>query len=223
MDLAKWMEEGGAFMWPILACGILGAAVAGERAIQIYARAGVDARAFMAAVQRALLDGDVDGALRQCNADPDAALPRVIKAGLVRADRPVGEIRSGLEEAQAEVLPRISKRLALLPMIANVSTLLGLLGTIQGLILSFHSIGEANAEQRSTALAQGIAVAMYTTYFGLIVAIPIMVAHGLIAGRANAILDDIDHAALKLANLLEARRGGGAPADGTPNVVPFRS
>lgn len=229
MDFANWMKDGGPFMWPILLCGVVGAAVTIERAVYVYGRAGIDARGFMAVIQRALLDGDTDGALRQCSADPGAALPRVIKAGLVRADRPVPEVRAGMDEAQAEVFPQINKRLALLPMLANVSTLLGLLGTIQGLIVSFHSVGEATAEQRSAKLAEGIAVAMYTTYFGLLVAIPIMVAHALIADRANGVLDAIDHAALKLANLLEARRASGrgpapeTPSGDGPNVVPFRS
>jgi biopolymer transport protein ExbB len=222
MELMKWMEQGGAFMWPILLCALVGAGLALERAIVIYGRAGIDASSFLAAVQRAVLDGDIEGAVRVCNADPGAALPRVAKAGLIRAARPPAEIRSGLEEAQAEVFPMVNRRLGLLPMVANVSTLLGLLGTIQGLILSFHSVSEASSDQRSTALAEGIAVAMYTTYFGLLVAIPIMVAHGLIAGRANEILDDVDHAALKLANLLEARRPESVPPPAPDNLLPFR-
>ncbi len=219
MEIGEWMSKGGPFMWPILLCGIVGGAVAVERAIYVWLRAGIDSRAFMARVQREILDGNVEGAVRACNADPGAVLPRVAKAGLVRADRPEAEVRAALDEAQAEIFPMLNRRLGLIPMLANVATLLGLLGTIQGLILSFHSVGEASADARSTALAEGIAVAMYTTFFGLLVAIPLLVIHGLVSGRANLILDEVDHAALKLANLLEACRT--PKGRGGPSVVPF--
>ena len=221
MELSGWMDKGGAFMWPILVCAIVGATVSIERAIYIWFRAGIDARAFLASVQREVLDGNLEGALRLCNADPGAVLPRVAKAALVRADRPEHEVRAFVEEAQAEIFPLVNRRLSLIPMIANVSTLLGLLGTISGLIISFEAIGEKAESGTSASVAGGIAVAMYTTYFGLLVAIPMLVAHGLIAGRANVILDEVDHAALKLVNLLEACRtpqgGRGSP------VLPFPS
>ncbi len=225
MEISEWMAKGGVFMWPILLCGIVGATVSLERAVYVWFRAGIDSRAFMASVQREVLDGNIEAALRLCNADPGAVLPRVAKAALVRADRPEHEVRSFVEEAQAEVFPLVNRRLALIPMIANVATLLGLLGTIQGLIVSFHSVNVASADARSAKLADGIAVAMYTTFFGLLVAIPMLVAHGLVAGRANLLLDEVDHAALKLVNLLEAcrapRSGGNGGGDGGASVVRF--
>jgi biopolymer transport protein ExbB len=220
-NAVEWLQQGGLFMWPILLCAIVGAAVAVERFLFVYLRAGIHANAFMAQVQRDVLDGDVEKAVRLCNGEPSASLPRVIKAGLVRADRPEQEVRDAIEEATREVFPQVSRRIAYLPMLANVSTLLGLLGTIQGLILSFHSVGEATADARSTALAQGIAVAMYTTFFGLMVSIPLLVAHGVISARANAILDEIDHFGLKLVNLLNATRKGGERTGGNAPILPF--
>ena len=221
MQFGDWMEKGGPFMWPILVCAIIGATVAVERGIYVWFRASIDAKGFMARIQREVLDGNVEGALRLCNAEPGAVLPRVAKAGLVRADRPEAEVRAAVEEAQAEIFPLVNRRLSLIPMIANVSTLLGLLGTIEGLIISFESIGAKAEAGTSTAVAGGIAVAMYTTFFGLLVAIPMLVAHGLVAGRANLLLDEVDHAALKLVNLLEACRAPrGTRGGGTP-VVPF--
>ena len=218
--LADAFRQGGLFMWPIMVCAVVGAAISLERLLYVYVRAGINAPAFMVQVQRAVLDGDLDQAVRLCNIEPSAALPRVLKAGLVRATRPETEIRDAMEEEELLLFPLVNRRIAYLPMIANVSTLLGLLGTIQGLILSFHSVSDASAAARSTALAEGIAVAMYTTFFGLMVSIPLLVAHGVIAARANEILDDIDHHALKLVNLLNTCRqrpahGGGAP------ILPF--
>jgi biopolymer transport protein ExbB/TolQ len=218
--IAEAFQQGGIFMWPILACAVIGAAISVERLLYVYMRAGINAPAFMAQVQRAVLDGNVDQAVRLCNIEPSAALPRVLKAGLLRAARPDAEIRDAMEEEELLVFPMVNRRIGYLPMIANVSTLLGLLGTIQGLIVSFHAVSDSTAAARSTALAEGIAVAMNTTFFGLLVSIPLLVAHGLIAARANAILDDIDHHALKLVNLLNACRQRPAQGGGAP-ILPF--
>jgi biopolymer transport protein ExbB len=217
LNVAVWMQEGGLFMWPILMCAVLGAAIAVERFFYVFLRAGIDSAGFMARVQRDVLDGGIDRAVQLCNGEPSAVLPRVVKAGLVRAHRPDAEVRDAVEEAQLEAFPQVNRRIGYLPLIANVSTLLGLLGTIQGLILSFHAVGDASAEARSTALAAGIAVAMYTTFFGLFVSIPLLVAHGVIAARANLVLDETEHAAMRVANLLAAVK---QPEEGAP-VVPF--
>jgi biopolymer transport protein ExbB/TolQ len=215
--IARAMEEGGSFMWPILACAIVGAALTVERAITVFLRASIDAAAFGNEIQRRLLGGDTEAAIHLCNAEPGALLPRVVKAALLRADRPAAEARDAVEEATLDAAPAVTRRLSFLPMIANVSTLLGLLGTIQGLILAFEAVGVASAQERSAALSHGIAVAMYTTFAGLLVAIPVIVAHGVIAARANQVLDEIDHHALRVLNLLgalrDARPGGPAPGD----------
>lgn len=215
--------DGGFFMIPILVCAVFGATIVLERAIYVFLRAALDAKSFVQQIQKHLLEGDTEGAIRLCNSEPSALLPRVLKAALLRADRPEGELRDAVEELVLEVSPLVMRRVGYLPLIANVATLLGLLGTIDGLILAFDAVSGSTLEGRSQALAGGIAVAMYTTFFGLLVAIPVMVGHGLIAARANAVLDDIDHASAKVINLLLASRrpershGGGAP------VIPFRS
>ncbi len=221
-QVLEGFELGGVFMWPILVCALVAATIAVERAFFVFLRAAVHAPIFMGAVQRHVLDGELDAAIKLCNAEPAAALPRVVKAALLRADRPDAEIRDAIEEASLEVFPEVNRRLAFLPMIANVSTLLGLLGTIQGLILAFHAVGEATAEARSAALSSGIAVAMYTTFFGLFVSIPVLVVHGLIAARANSVLEEVDHYGLRVVNLLNAMRGAESqPSGGGPSVLPF--
>lgn len=220
---ADAMRDGGPFMWPILFIAVIGVSVALERLFYVFYRAGINAPAFMAQVQRAVLDGNIDQAVRLCNTEPSAALPRVLKAGLVRASRPESEIRDAIEEEQLEIFPKVSRRIGYLPMFANVSTLLGLLGTIQGLILSFESVSEVSAAAKSTALAEGIAIAMYTTFFGLLVSIPLLLAHGFIAARANAVLEELDHHALKLVNLLNATRQRGSAQGGGAPVLPFHT
>lgn len=220
MDIAQWFRDGGVFMWPILACAVVGFAICLERLFFIFLRASIHAPVFVAQVQRDVLDGDVDAAIRLCNAEAAAVVPRVLKAGLLRADRPEAEVRDALEEASMEVYPWVTRRITFLPMIANVATLLGLLGTIQGLIECFHAVGEADAAARSTQLASGIAIAMNATFAGLIVAVPVLVLHSIIATRANALLDEIDFYSLKLVNLLNALRRRSEPEGGAP-VLPF--
>ena len=193
-------------MYPILLCAVFGVAISLERFFYIFLRISVNGPTLMGHLQRELLNGSVDGALRLCNGEPSAALAKVLKAALLRAGRPEAELKAAVEESCLEVQPLVSRRLGYLPMIANVATLLGLLGTIQGLIVSFHAVTGAQAADRSTTLASGIAVAMYTTFFGLLVAIPILVSHSLLAARANQVLDDIDHYSLKLVNLLSTTR-----------------
>lgn len=211
-QIVQMFVEGGPFMYPILLCAIFGATIALERLIFIFFRASINAAGFMATIQRHVLEGQVEQAVRLCNAESGAVLPRVIKAGLLRATLSEAEINDAMEEQSREVFPLINNRLSYLPTIANVSTLLGLLGTIQGLILSFHAVAEQSSEMRATALSQGIAVAMYTTFFGLLVSIPVLVLHSVVAARASLLLDEIDHHSLKLANLLVAWRRGQAAA-----------
>jgi biopolymer transport protein ExbB/TolQ len=205
--LASMFQEGGFFMIPILICAVFGAAISLERFFYIFFRASINAPAFMTHIQREILDGNIESAIRLCNGEASASLPKVIKAALLRAGRSNEEVKSSIEEGCLEVQPLLSRRLGYLTMIANVSTLLGLLGTIQGLIIAFHGVAEGTAEQRSVDLANGIAVAMYTTFFGLLVAIPILVAHSLLSARANQVMDDIDHFSLKISNLLSTTSG----------------
>ena len=114
-----------------------------------------------------------------------------------------------IDEATLEVGPILNKRTSYLSMLANVATLLGLLGTIMGLIQAFEAVAHASAEMKQTLLAAGISVAMYTTAGGLIVAIPTLILHAIILARTNKILDDVDQYGLKTVNLLTARRRGG--------------
>jgi len=151
---------------------------------------------------------NIDRAIKLCNAEANAALSRVLKAGLTRANRSTVEIQNAVDEATLEVMPLLTKRTPMLGMWANVATLTGLLGTISGLIQAFKAVGAASAEQKQALLASGISIAMYTTEFGLIVAIPTMVFHSIIQNRTTKVIDDVDQYSVKLVNLLSARQRG---------------
>lgn len=177
-----------------------------ERLVRLYATYYVDGTSFMFEIQKHVLANDLDGAVRLCNGASRAALPRVIKAGLQRASRDEVQIQNAIDAASLEVVPKLEKRLNYLALIANVATLLGLLGTITGLIHSFQAIALADASQRQAILSNGISEAMNCTAFGLIVAISTMVMHGVLTTRATKITEDIDEFGVKLLDLLSARR-----------------
>ena len=208
------MAKGGEFMYPILVAAIFALAIAFERLYYVMFRANINGTAFMAQVQKLIMANNIDRAIKLCNAEPNAALPRVLKAGLTRANRSEVEIQNAVDEAVLEVFPLLNKRTGFLPMLANVATLTGLLGTIQGLIVAFKAVATASAESKQTLLAAGISTAMYTTAGGLVVAIPTLVLHSLVAARTTKIMDDVDQFALKTVNLLGARRRGTLKDDG---------
>jgi biopolymer transport protein ExbB/TolQ len=209
------MQRGGPFMWPILLAAVFSMAIAGDRIYFVFLRAGLDGVTFMAQIQKLVLSENIDRAVQLCDGVPESLLARVIRAGLVRVGQGTEEIQAGIDEAVLEVSPSLNRRTAYLPMIANVATLTGLLGTIQGLIMAFNAVAHAPAELRQASLAHGIAVAMYTTAAGLAVAIPTLVVHAIIAHRSTRIMDEVDLYALKAANLIAGRErlGGTGPRD----------
>ena len=208
IDSLIQMKDGGIWMIPILVVAVFALAIAFERLFYILFRANINATAFMAQIQKLIMANNIDRAIKLCNAEPHAALPRVVKAGLTRANRTEKEIENAIDEAILEVGPKVNKRTSYLAMLANVATLLGLLGTIWGLIEAFKAVATAPPEMKQTLLAGGISIAMYTTAGGLMVAIPVLLIHAIVLNRSNKILDDVDHYGLKVVNLLAARRRG---------------
>ena len=145
--------------------------------------------------------------IKLCNAT-QAALPRVIKAGLQKAGKSEVEIQNAVEEATLEVIPQVMKRTPILATLASVATLMGLLGTIAGLIEAFDAVAKLPPDKRAEALTASIAIAMNTTAFGLIVAIPTLVAHLILSNTTKKILDEIDQYSVKIENLLISRSKG---------------
>jgi biopolymer transport protein ExbB len=204
----SFFRDGGEFMYVILVVSVIAMATVIERGYMILFRYNLNGAAFMAQIQKLIMANNIDRAIKLCNAEPNAALPRVLKAGLTRANRGDIEIQNAVEEAVLEVFPKLAKRTPFLSMLANVATLTGLLGTIQGLIMAFEAVARASAETKQTMLAAGISTAMFTTASGLIVAIPTLVLFSIIQAQTTKIMNEIDLYALKTVNLLGARRRG---------------
>ena len=199
-------QKGGPFMHFIAITFGFAIAFVLERLLRLYATYYVDGTSFWFEIQKYILANDLDGAIRVCNGAGKAALPRVIKAGLQRASRDDTQIQNAIDAASLEVVPKLEKRLNYLALIANIATLLGLLGTITGLISSFGAIAISEAAKRQEILAKGISEAMNCTAFGLIVAISTMVLHAVLTSRATRIVEDIDEFGVKLLDLLSARK-----------------
>lgn len=192
------------FMWVLLGMFVWMAAVALERIVAIWGRANVNAERFMGEIRKLVRAGDFKKAISLCRLAGRRALPRVVLAALEEAQRhefiDYRAIQNAIDEATLEVIPELQRRTSFLALIGNVATLTGLTGTIFGLMISFRAAGGAGAG--TGELAQGIAVAMTTTLTGLLVAIPAIVAHGVVSAKTNRIIEEIDEHAVKLIHLL---------------------
>jgi biopolymer transport protein ExbB/TolQ len=209
--IAEAFSAGGGWMYVIAFTSVVGLGIIVERFIFLFFKYNINANAFMGQIQKLVMANNIDRAIKLCNAAPNAALPKVIKAGLTRANKGELEISNAIEEATLEVVPIVTKRTPTLGGVANVATLLGLLGTIVGLIQAFSALESAAPDARAAALAKGISVAMNTTAFGLIVAIPCMAAQMFLQAVTTKILNEIDQYSVKLENLLVSRyRAGGS-------------
>ena len=209
--LAEFFREGGPFMFVNVATSAVAIAMIVERILVLAFRLNLNAGPFMEQVQKLVLSGNVDRAVKLCGAAPNAALAKVVRAGLTRANRGEQEVARALEEAVLEVTPAISKRIASLWSLANIATLVGLVGTITGLIGTFKSLGAASPEMKQLMLSKGISEAMNNTAFGLTIAVVCIVAHLMLSSKAKTMVEEIEYYALRLENLL-SRRGAGETA-----------
>src|SRR6185312_7457008 len=152
-----------------------------------------------------VISGRVAEAISHCDRYSEKPVAQVIKQGLLRAHQPEQLIEHGLQIAVGEATQAIQRRTTFLATIANVATLLGLFGTIAGLIASFEAVGHADPQQKATLLAAGISTAMNATMMGLAVAIPCMVAFSFLMNKTNRLLGDIDSSAIRTLDILKQR------------------
>lgn len=207
-QLAAFIQGGGVFMFVILGVWAVGVAIALERYRKLKGTFDVDGPSFMNEISRYVLSNDIQGAIRVCSGSL-AALPRVLKSGLKRANQSPEQIQNALDATALEVVPKVEMRLGYLSLVANISTLFGLLGTIQGLIQSFSAVAAADPAQKAELLAVGISKAMNTTALGLFSAITIMIVHAILTSKAEKIVNEIDEFSVKLLDLLGSKEQSG--------------
>jgi biopolymer transport protein ExbB/TolQ len=203
----KFFQEGGLFMYPIAIVLALGAAIAIERWMYLTLTT-VKNKALWNAVTPYLKAGNLAGAV-QVTSKSEAAIGQIMTYGLnrVRSARRREDVEQAMEESLMEVMPRLEKRTHYLATFANIATLLGLLGTIVGLISAFTAVATANPAEKADLLSASISVAMNTTAFGLIVAIPLLLVHTLLQTKTTEIVDSLEMASVKFLNAITERAG----------------
>jgi biopolymer transport protein ExbB len=176
-------------------------AVIAERFVYILTKYRVNSREFMAQIRKLVQAGNIDRAIKLCEAAP-LPLLQVVKAGLTQAQRGDEAVIASMEERWAELSPDLEKRIGALWTLANIATLIGLLGTITGLIHSFGAVAHAEASQRAQLLSAGISEAMWNTALGLGIAVLCMIFHLYLHSAAKNIKHDMELSTMKLENLL---------------------
>jgi biopolymer transport protein ExbB/TolQ len=206
--LVKLFQDGGSLMWVNLAVLVLVLAVIAERLWSFNMRLKVDEKKFFGEVEQLVRSGNFDRAISTCNNYVGAVVPRVVKAGLANANRSRLLIAGAIEEAVSEAMPEVTKRAGILWGLANLATLIGLVGTVFGLIDSFGAISQAAPDKKSEMLTSGIAHAMSNTAFGLAIATFCVGAHMYLSGVARGLMMAVEHAALRTENILARRAAG---------------
>jgi biopolymer transport protein ExbB len=204
--LSEHYRMGGWGMHLILVVCIFAVSISVERIWFVFIKSNVNAERFTREILNLINQGKVEQAKALANRS-DAALYRITRAALSAAGGSMREIQDAVDEASLAELPRLDKRTAYLSMLANVAVLLGLLGTIMGLIKTFGALGGASAAEKATMLSEGIAEAMNCTAFGLLTAIPSLIIFGLLQGRVTRINNDIDASMVPIINGLAQFQG----------------
>lgn len=185
--------------------GLFALALIIERCKSLYFTYSINAELFMSKLTKLVEDDKIDEAITYCAANEKKPLAHVMKRILERSDRDEAAIDHSLDIAASEVAPGLTRNLNYLSMSSNVVTLIGLLGTVVGLIMSFKAVSYADPSQKQALLADGISLAMHATAAGLLVAIPVMVIYSFLHARQGKIFGEIDLHANKLIEVLKAR------------------
>jgi len=201
----RFFQEGGFFMYPISIILVVGLIIAIERFAYLTLAKRTN-RADFNKLHKMIGGKDFKAAVKFAS-QSSSSMSNMIGAGLIRLGRrqPREEIEYAMEEGLLDAMPRLEKRTQYLATLANVSTLLGLLGTIIGLIAAFTAVASADPAQKASLLSQSISVAMNTTAFGLIAAIPLLLIHSVLQTKTNEIVDSFEMAGIKVMNIISDR------------------
>src|SRR5499427_8156832 len=210
-------KQGGLVMYPILGIAVVAAAIALERFLVITAAAALNGKKLTNDVLAHLNRGDLNAA-RTVSRKSNAPAAQVVQAVLAVNELDESKLQSAADDAIALAMPPLTRRLAHLNVLANIATLVGLLGTISGLITAFAAVGAADPSQRSAFLAGGISMALNATAFGLRVAIPTLVTQGFLVGLVEGIAEQVEETGIRVtrALLASAARGQVVPMPARP-------
>ena len=206
--IVRFFQEGGTFMYPIAIIMAIGLAIAFERLFFLMKEKSSNRQAFDDMLPM-LQKRDLRAALNYANSS-DSKIGNIFSAAIARipGSQRREEIEYALEEGLMEAIPQLEKRTQYVSTLANIATLMGLLGTIMGLIAAFTAVANAAPAEKATLLSQSISVAMTTTAFGLMAAIPLLLMHSFLQTKTNEIVDSIEMAGVKFLNIITERKPG---------------
>ncbi|MDN5872994.1 MAG: MotA/TolQ/ExbB proton channel family protein [Sinobacteraceae bacterium] len=202
-EVAHFFQDGGVFMYPILAVLVIGVAIIIERVIYI-GRAWRENHKLWTRLMPLVNRGEYESAENMATKSR-TAIGRVLGYGIsqARSDNATREqVETSMEESLMEVTPQLERRTHYLAVFANVATLMGLLGTIVGLIKGFGAVSTIDAAEKASELSHAVSVALNCTAFGLIVAIPFLLIHAWLQSRTDQLVDSIEMATVKFLNSL---------------------
>ena len=204
-SIVGFFASGGTFMYPILVVFAVGVAIAIERYITLTLVTNKN-QAVWDKVQPLLANGEFEAAREMTNSD-ESTISQVLNMGLSLqgAVRRREDIEIAMEESMMEIVPRLEKRTPYVALASSIATLLGLLGTIMGLIQAFTAVANANPAEKADLLSASISVAMNTTAFGLMVAIPLLIIHAVLTSKTGDIVDSLEMATVKSLNVFSKR------------------
>ncbi len=204
--ITAFFQDGGLFIYPIALVLAVGVAISLERWAFLTRERVRNQKAFEDFLPL-LRTTDIEK-MQLYAREVQTPITRIIGCGLdmMKVSKQRGDIENSMSEGMLETMPRLQNRTGYLAVLANVATLLGLLGTIIGLISAFTAVAVADPAQKSTLLSQSISVAMNTTAFGLIAAIPLLILHAVIQNKTAKIVNSIEMAAVKFLNIMTIHR-----------------
>lgn len=205
-SIVNFFARGGVFMYPILFVGAAAMAIAIERYVTLT-RLSIKNRAAWNRIEPVLTEGDFDKA-RESTAKDETAVAQLMAVGLARqgAVRRVDDVEKAMRTNLMELIPRLEKRTHYLGTFANLATLLGLLGTVSGLIHAFTAVATANPAEKANLLAASISEAMNCTAFGLMVAVPVLFIHAFLQTKTGELISSLETAAMKFLTLVGDRQ-----------------
>jgi biopolymer transport protein ExbB len=201
-SIVAFFQKGGLFMYPILLVFACGMAIAVERWIQLTRIRGANRRMW-GEVHPLLAEGEFEKAREMVDEDR-STIAQMLSMGLARqgAVRRREDIEIAMEESMMEIIPQLERRTPYVALLSNIATLLGLLGTIMGLIEAFTAVANANPAEKADMLSASISVAMNTTAFGLMAAIPLLILHAKLTSTTGQIVDSLEMASVKVLNTI---------------------
>jgi len=211
-SIAGFFSSGGLFMFPILLVFAVGLGIAIERYFTLSMVTNKNQQVWEK-VQPMLTNGEFDEA-RKLTSEDESTISQVLNMGLSLqgAVRRREDIEIAMEESMMEIVPRLEKRTPYVALASSIATLLGLLGTIMGLIQAFTAVANANPAEKADLLSASISVAMNTTAFGLMAAIPLLLVHALLQTKTNQLVDSLEMASVKFLNAVTERQLKGVGA-----------